>query len=74
MVVASLNDNPFFGYELGFPQRGRWAELFNSDVYDNWVNPLAVGNNGAIFASGGPMHELRASAHLSPIACSGAMM
>jgi 1,4-alpha-glucan branching enzyme len=58
VVVASLNDNPFFGYQLGFPQNGRWAELFNSDVYDNWVNPLAVGNNGAIFVNGGPMHDL----------------
>lgn len=58
VVVASLNDNPFFGYQLGFPLNGRWAELFNSDVYDNWVNPLAVGNNGAINVDGGPMHGL----------------
>jgi 1,4-alpha-glucan branching enzyme len=58
VVVASLNDNPFFGYQLGFPQYGRWAERFNSDVYDNWVNPLAVGNNGAIYATGGPLHDL----------------
>jgi hypothetical protein len=60
--VASLNDNPFFGYQLGFPQYGRWAELFNSDVYDNWVNPLAVGNYGAIYAGGVPMHDLPYSA------------
>jgi 1,4-alpha-glucan branching enzyme len=65
VVVASLNDNPFFGYELGFPQYGRWAELFNSDVYDNWVNPLAVGNNGAIYAGGGPMHDLPYSASIT---------
>jgi 1,4-alpha-glucan branching enzyme len=57
LVVASFNDGPFFGYQLGFPRSGRWAELLNSDVYDNWVNPLA-GNNGAIYASGGPLHNL----------------
>jgi 1,4-alpha-glucan branching enzyme len=65
VVVASLNDNAFFGYQLGFPQCGRWAELFNSDVYDNWVNPLAVGNNGAIYAGGGPMHDLPYSASIT---------
>jgi 1,4-alpha-glucan branching enzyme len=65
VVVASLNDGPFFGYQLGFPQSGRWAELFNSDVYDNWVNPLAVGNNGAIFANGGPLHNLPSSAPIT---------
>lgn len=58
VVVASLNDNPFFGYQLGFPRGGHWAELFNSDVYDNWVNPLAIGNYGGIEASGGPLHNL----------------
>jgi 1,4-alpha-glucan branching enzyme len=65
VVVASLNDNPFFGYQLGFPLSGRWAELFNSDVYDNWVNPLAVGNNGAIYANGGPLQNLPFSASIT---------
>ena len=65
VVVASLNDNPFFGYQLGFPQGGHWSELFNSDVYDNWVNPLAVGNYGGIVAGGGPMHNLPFSASLT---------
>ena len=65
VVVASLNDNPFFGYQLGFPRNGRWAELFNSDVYDNWVNPLAVGNNGAIDVNGAPMHGLPYSASIT---------
>ena len=62
VVVASLNDNPFFGYQLGFPRGGHWAELFNSDVYDNWVNPLAVGNYGGIYANGGSLHNLPFSA------------
>jgi 1,4-alpha-glucan branching enzyme len=65
VVVASLNDNPFFGYQLGFPRDGGWAELFNSDVYDNWVNPLAVGNNGGIYANGGPLHNLPFSASIT---------
>jgi hypothetical protein len=33
--------------ELGFPLAGDWTEVFNSDVYDNWVNPAAVGNGVA---------------------------
>jgi 1,4-alpha-glucan branching enzyme len=65
VVVASLNDAPFFGYQLGFPQGGRWAELFNSDVYENWVNPLLVGNNGAIYADGEPLHNLPFSASIT---------
>jgi 1,4-alpha-glucan branching enzyme len=65
VIVASLNDNPFFGYWLGFPQAGHWGELFNSDVYDNWVNPLAVGNYGGIEVGGGPMHGLPYSAAIT---------
>jgi 1,4-alpha-glucan branching enzyme len=65
VVVASFNDNPFFNYQLGFPRNGRWAELFNSDVYQNWVNPLLVGNNGAVYANGGPMNNLPFSASIT---------
>jgi 1,4-alpha-glucan branching enzyme len=65
VVVASLNDSPFFNYQLGFPRGGRWAELFNSDVYDNWVNPLVVGNSGAIDAAGGPLHDFPSSAGIT---------
>jgi 1,4-alpha-glucan branching enzyme len=65
VVVASLNDSPYFGYDLGFPSGGRWTELLNSDVYDNWVNPLRVGNDGGIDAAGGPMHDLPASASIT---------
>jgi len=56
IVVVSLNDNAFYGYSIGFPSGGHWNELFNSDIYDNWVNPAAVGNYGGIDANGGPMH------------------
>jgi 1,4-alpha-glucan branching enzyme len=65
VVVASFNDSPFFNYQLGFPRGGAWAELFNGDVYDNWVNPLAVGNSGGIVAGGGPLHGLPSSASIT---------
>jgi len=62
VVVASLNESTFRGYALGFPGPGRWLEVFNSDVYDNWVNPIVAGNGSGIDASGGPMHGLPNSA------------
>jgi hypothetical protein len=43
--------NRVFSYQLGFPRNGHWAELFDSDVYDNWVNPLAAVNNGGVYAA-----------------------
>ena len=52
IVAASLNESIKFGYRLGFPFGGRWLEVFNSDIYDNWVNPSGVGNGGQIFADG----------------------
>jgi 1,4-alpha-glucan branching enzyme len=65
VIVASFNDSPFFGYQVGFPRNGHWAELFNSDVYDNWANPLAVGNNGGVYAGGGSLHNLPFSASIT---------
>jgi 1,4-alpha-glucan branching enzyme len=65
VVVASLNDSPLWNYQLGFPRGGAWAELFNSDVYDNWVNPLVVGNGGGVTATGGPLHDLPSSAWIT---------
>jgi 1,4-alpha-glucan branching enzyme len=52
VVIASLNEFTFYGYTVGFPGRGRWREIFNSDVYDNWVNPVTAGNGGQVFADG----------------------
>ena len=48
VVVVSLNESTYYGYQLGFPGGGRWLEVFNSDIYDNWVNPIAAGNGGGI--------------------------
>lgn len=62
VVVATLSESTYFDYQIGFPGPGRWAEIFNSDVYDNWVNPWVVGNGGQLFADGGPLHGLPNSA------------
>jgi len=62
VVVISLNDSTWWSYELGFPGGGQWLEVFNSDVYDHWVNPQVAGNGGQIYANGGPLNGLPASA------------
>jgi 1,4-alpha-glucan branching enzyme len=62
VVVCSLNESPWYDYAIGFPSAGRWAEIFNSDVYDNWVNPVVAGNGGGVNASGRPLHGLPSSA------------
>jgi len=61
LVIASLNDTTMYNYDVGFPSAGRWVEVFNSDVYDNWVNPTVEGNGGAVEASGAPLHGFEAS-------------
>jgi 1,4-alpha-glucan branching enzyme len=62
---VSLNESTFYNYELGFPVNGYWKEEFNSDVYDNWINPWVVGNGGGIDANGGGMHGLPFSARIT---------
>jgi 1,4-alpha-glucan branching enzyme len=64
VVVASLNESTLRDYHVGLPRTGAWIETFNSDVYDNWVNPNVAGNGGSIFAAAEPMHGLPASAAL----------
>jgi len=64
VVVASLSDATYRGYSIGFPGPGRWIEVFNSDVYDNWVNPLVAGNGGGVVADGGPMHGFATSSSI----------
>ena len=62
VVVATLSESTWWDYRIGFPSAGRWIEVFNSDVYDNWVNPLVAGNAGGVTADAVPMHGLPASA------------
>jgi 1,4-alpha-glucan branching enzyme len=64
VVVASFNESTWWSYDLGFPHGGPWREIFNSDVYDNWVNPWVAGNRGCVYASGGPLHGFVASASI----------
>ena len=64
VIVASLNESTFRGYELGFPHHGSWREVFNSDAYDNWPNPLCAGNEGKIRTHDRPLHNLPASASI----------
>jgi 1,4-alpha-glucan branching enzyme len=65
VVVVSLNESAWYNYEIGFPGSGRWVEVFNSDVYDNWVNSGVVGNGGAVYADGPATHGLGSSARVT---------
>ena len=62
IVVATLAEATWWAYELGFPSAGFWREVFNSDYYDNFPNPQVAGNGGGVWANGGPLHRLPASA------------
>lgn len=62
VVAASLREETWYGYRLGLPGPGHWREVFNSDVYDNWVNPLVAGNGGGVDTQAIPAHGLAHSA------------
>ncbi len=62
IVVASFAETTRSGYEIGFPYPGLWRERFNSDVYDNFVNPIVAGNGGSVVAGSGGLHGFAASA------------
>lgn len=67
VIVASFNEGTFYnhGYRIGFPAGGYWYEVFNSDVYDQWVNPNAQGNAGGVTADGPSWDGLPASAAIT---------
>lgn len=65
MVVLTLAENTWHNYQIGFPGGGHWLEVFNSDVYDNWVNPIVAGNGGGLDANGPPLHGLPNSASVT---------
>ena len=67
VVVASFNESTFYdrSYQLGFPIEGYWQEVFNSDVYDGFVNPMAQGNVGGLTAQPTPRDGLPASAGIT---------
>lgn len=64
VVALSLREDTWWSYQLGFPIPGDWLEVFNSDVYDNWVNPAVAGNGGRITANGPPLHGFETSANI----------
>jgi 1,4-alpha-glucan branching enzyme len=67
VIVASLNERTFLNhsYRLGFPADGHWHEVFNSDVYDDFLNPNVQGNPGGITADGPPWDGLPVSAGIT---------
>ncbi len=65
LVVVHLAPFNRFDYRIGFPGGGEWQEIFNSDVYENWVNPDAAGNGGRVTANPLPMHGFAYSAALT---------
>jgi 1,4-alpha-glucan branching enzyme len=65
VIVVHLSTFNRFDYRIGFPGGGEWREIFNSDVYENWVNPNVVGNSGRAFADSRPMHGFAHSAALT---------
>jgi 1,4-alpha-glucan branching enzyme len=64
VVVVSLNETTFNGpdYRMGFPQPGRWLEVFNSDAYDDIGQRTPFGNGGSLVADGPPMDGFQQSA------------
>jgi 1,4-alpha-glucan branching enzyme len=64
VVVVSLHEETWWSYDLGFPWGGKWTEVFNSDVYDGWVNPNVAGNGGSIDASNSPKHGFQFSSSI----------
>jgi 1,4-alpha-glucan branching enzyme len=64
LVVVHLSTFHRFGYRIGFPSGGEWREIFNSDVYEQWVNPHVTGNGGGVFAEPQPLHDFGYSAAL----------
>jgi 1,4-alpha-glucan branching enzyme len=64
MVVVHLAVFNRYDYRIGFPDGGEWREVFNSDVYENWVNPNVAGNGGRVYADPLPMHDFGYSASL----------
>jgi hypothetical protein len=59
IVIASFAESTWWNYELCFPVGGFWKEVFNSDVYDHWVNPWVAGQWHRCFVKRGADARLR---------------
>lgn len=64
VVVASLNEQTLYGYQVGLPGGGSWREVLNSDAYDSSPGHVTAGNTGGITANSGPAYGMPASAHI----------
>jgi 1,4-alpha-glucan branching enzyme len=64
LAVVHLSTFNRSGYRIGFPGGGEWREIFNSDAYENWINPDVAGNGGRVRAEPEPLHGLSHSAAL----------
>ena len=64
IVAVHLGTSTRYGYRVGFPGGGHWREVFNSDVYEQWVNPGVAGNGGSVTADAVPLHGFGHSAPL----------
>ena len=64
VVVASLSEETYWQYEIGFPFEGEWIEVFNSDYYDSHPNFDVRGNSGRVQAVRLPLHGMPAMARL----------
>jgi 1,4-alpha-glucan branching enzyme len=65
VIVASLDENPKYGYAIGLPYAGSWREIFNSDYYDSLPNPNTIGNGGGVQAYDGGLDGFAASATIT---------
>ena len=67
VVVCNLTPVPRDNYRVGVPQRGFWAERFNSDAAE--YGGSGVGNHGGVHATPLPYHGLDHSVnlHLPPL-------
>ena len=64
LVIVHLSTFNRFDYRIGVPGTGLWREVFNSDVYESWVNPNVAGNGGGVLADGPAMHGFGQSVSL----------
>jgi 1,4-alpha-glucan branching enzyme len=65
LMVVHLSTFDRYGYQIGFPWGGTWKEAFNSDVYEDWVNPNVCGNGGQVTVDNQPYDGLNFSAGLT---------
>jgi 1,4-alpha-glucan branching enzyme len=50
IVIAASFAEETRRHPVALPWPGRWAEVFNSDAYDHFPNPMVAGNGGSVEA------------------------